>query len=372
MAGGPVNPAVVLSSTFHQDGPVAYGRDGNPTWDAFEEAVGGLEGGIALCFAPGMGAIAAVLEALPTPGRVVVAGDAYNGTRRFLADVAGRGRLRYRAVDLADTAAALAALAEISGGPARPSGDPEGFGANGLLWVETPSNPLLAVADLPALVDGAHALGVDVVVDNTFATPLLQRPLEVGADVVVHSATKAISGHSDVILGVACSRRPEVVESLRTRRSLHGAAPGPWEVWLALRGLRTLGIRVERMQANAGELARRLSAHPAVARVRYPGLPGDPGHARATSLMEGPGFVLSFEVAGGAAAAEAVASACRVATAGTSLGGVETLIERRGRWPGEEHLPDGLLRVSVGIEAVEDIWADLDAALAAALASRPD
>ena len=377
--GGPLNPDVVLSSTFHQGGDLMYGRDGNPTWAALEEAIGGLEGGRALSFGSGLAAIAAVLECLPVPGRVVVAADAYNGTRRFLADVAGRGRLRYRIVDVADTAATLDACEEVAGAPGRPSGAPGSLGANGLLWLESPTNPLLAVADLQALAGGAHRLGMDVVVDNTFATPLLQRPLDLGADVVVHSATKFLAGHSDVVLGAAVTRRDDVLGALATRRSLHGGIPGPWEAWLVLRGIRTLAVRLERAQATAAELARRLCSHPAVAAVRYPGLPDHPGHELARRQMAGFGAMVAFEVrppGGGldgvagdpqpaAAAAEAVVSRCRLATAGTSLGGVETLVERRGRWAGEEGLPPGLVRLSVGIEDVEDLWADLDAALSA-------
>jgi cystathionine gamma-synthase len=364
--GGAVNPPIVLTSTYHQGGLLTYGRDANPTWEAFETAVGGLEGGQARVFASGLGAVSAVLELLPTPGRVIIAGDAYNGTRRFLADVAERGRLRFRTVDVADTVATLRACAEMAGDPGRPSGAAGDFGAGGLLWLESPTNPLLAITDLAAVIAGAHALGLDVAVDNTFATPLLQRPLDFGADVVVHSATKALSGHTDVILGVAVTRRDELVAALERRRSLHGAAPGPVEVWLALRGLRTLALRIERSQQSAGVLARRLSERAGVERVRYPGLPDDPGHALASVQMRGYGPMVAFEVAGGAAAAEAVTAGVRVATAGTSLGGVETLIERRGRWAGEEDMPAALLRLSVGIEDVEDLWADLDAAIAAA------
>jgi cystathionine gamma-synthase len=361
--GGPVNPAVVLTSTYHRGGTLTYGRDGNPTWEAFEAAVGGLEGGEARVFASGLGAIAAVVELLPTPGRVVVAGDAYNGTRRLLGDVSSRGRLRFQTVDVTDTAATLQACADAADGPGRPSGRIGEFGAGGLLWLESPTNPLLAIADLPALIAGAHDLGLDVAVDNTFATPLLQRPLDFGADVVVHSATKALSGHSDVILGVAVARRPDLVRALETRRSLHGAVAGPLEVWLGLRGLRTLAIRLDRSQDSAGILAHRLRDRAGVERVRYPGLDDDPGHALAGRQMSGFGPVLAFDVVGGAAAADAVAGAVRIATAGTSLGGVETLIERRGRLAGEEDIPPGLLRLAVGIEDVEDLWADLDAAL---------
>jgi cystathionine gamma-synthase len=364
-AGGPLNPPVVLSSTYHRDGVLTYGRDGNPTWEALEAAVAALEGGAALAFSSGMAAIAAVLECLPVPGRVVVGGDAYNGTRRFLSDVAGRGRLRFRTVEIADTDATLAACAEAVETPARAADGQESLWPSGLLWLESPTNPLLAVADLPALIAGAHQLGMAVAVDNTFATPLLQRPLDFGADVVVHSATKLMSGHSDVVLGAAVTRRPDVLDALSRRRSLHGAIPGPWEAWLVLRGLRTLSVRLDRSQANAGELARRLRGHNRVCSVRYPGLPDDSGHERAASQMQGFGTMVAFEVAGGASVAEAVAGAVRLATAATSLGGVETLIERRGRWAGEERLPPGLLRLSVGIEDVEDLWADLAAALEA-------
>lgn len=362
--GESLNPPVVLSSTFHQGGDSVYGRDDNPTWAALEAAVAVLEGGAAVAFASGMGAIAALLETLPTPGRVVIAADAYNGTRRFLVDAADRGRLRFRTVDVADSAHVLQVCTEVTGGPTRPSGSLGEFGAGGLLWLESPTNPLLAVADLIALSEGAHDLGMDVVVDNTFATPLLQRPLDLGADAVVHSATKLLAGHSDVLAGLVCSQRRDVVELMQIRRSLHGAALGPWEAWVTLRGIRTLAVRLERSQATAVTLAERLVGHRAVERVRYPGLVTDAGHQLATRQMRGYGAMVSFDVSGGAGAAEAVVEATRLITAGTSLGGVESLIERRGRWQGEEGLPPGLLRLSVGIEDVEDLWSDLDAALA--------
>lgn len=361
--GAPVNPPVVMSSTFHQGGSPVYGRDGNPTWTALEEVIGGLEGGSCLVYSSGLAAIAAVLETLPVPGRVVVPGDAYNGTRRFLTDVSRRGRLRFRTVDVADTAGCLEACASLVDAPGRPSGGSGEFAAGGLLWLESPTNPLLAVADLPALIAGAHDLGMDVVVDNTFASPLLQQPLGLGADVVVHSATKVLAGHSDVVLGAAVTSRPDVLDLLTRRRSLHGAVPGPWEAWLALRGMRTLALRVERSCANALELALRLGDHPMVENVRYPGLASHPGHSVAARQMKAFGSVVSFDVAGGASAAEDVVGRLRVMTAATSLGGVETMIERRGRWEGEGGLPPGLLRMSVGIEDVEDLWRDLEAAL---------
>ena len=354
---------MVLSSTFHQGGTPVYGRDGNPTWSALEEVLGALEGGSCLVYSSGLAAIAAVLETLPVPGRVVVPADAYNGTRRFLADVAGRGRLRFRTVDVANTQGCLDACASFVEAPGRPSGPSGQFGAGGVLWLESPTNPLLAVADLPALIAGAHDLGMDAVVDNTFASPLLQRPLDAGADVVVHSATKVLAGHSDVVMGAAVTSRPDVLDLLTRRRSLHGAVPGPWEVWLALRGMRTLALRVERACANAFELARRLGEHPGVECVRYPGLSSHPGHAVAARQMKAFGSIVSFDVAGGADAAEDVVGRLRIMTAATSLGGVETMIERRGRWEGEQGLPAGLLRLSVGIEDVEDLWRDLDGAL---------
>jgi cystathionine gamma-synthase len=364
--GGPVNPDITLSSTFHQGGALTYGRDDNPTWQALEAAIGGLEGGLCVSFASGLSAISAVLECLPVPGRVVVAADAYNGTRRFLADVASRGRLRFSTVDVTSVPSTIEACRALVEAPGRPSGPEGAFGAGGILWLESPTNPLLGIADIRALADGAHELGMDVVVDNTFASPILQRPLELGADVVVHSATKLLAGHSDVVLGAAVTARPEVLTALRARRSLHGGAPGPVEAWLALRGIRTLAIRVAAASASAAELASRLSGHPAVTGVRYPGLPGHPGHALAAAQMRGFGAMVAFEVLGAdpAGVAEAVVAACTLATAGTSLGGVETLIERRGRWAGEQGLPPGLIRLAVGIEDVEDLWVDLSSALA--------
>lgn len=344
--GDPVNPPVVLSSTFRDGGADAYGRDDNDTWRAFEAVLGDLEGGSALAFSSGMAAISAVLETLPIGATVVVGEEAYNGTRRWFADAAGRGRVGVRLVDVADTAGVVAAC----------------DGAQ-LVWLESPTNPCLTIADIEAIAAGAHRFGAAVAVDNTLATPLLQQPLALGADVVVHSVTKWLAGHSDLLMGAAVAADPATLEQLRSRRSLNGAIPGPLEAWLALRGLRTLPARLQRAQDTAGELARRLTGHPAVARVRYPGLPDDPGHALAARQMEGPGGIVSFDVRGGAEAADRVCAAVRVATAATSLGGVETLIERRARYEFEDRTPPGLLRVSVGQEDVEDLWEDLDQAL---------
>jgi cystathionine gamma-synthase len=234
-----------------------------------------------------------------------------------------------------------------------------------LVWLETPSNPLLEVVDIAAIVAAAHEAGASVVVDNTFATPLLQSPLALGADLVVHSATKFIGGHSDLLLGAVVARRDDDHARLGRRRQVAGATPGALECFLALRGARTLALRLRQAQDSAGELARRLQAHPAVARVRYPGLPDDPYHALAARQMAGFGAVLSFEV-DDAATADAVCDRVRVVSHATSLGGVESTIERRAKLPGQEHVPAGLLRLAVGCEHVEDLWADLAAALAAA------
>lgn len=337
---------VVFASTYVADGAFVYGRTGNPTWDAFEAAVGALEGGAAVVFASGLAAVSAVLAGLPDGATVVAPGDAYAGTRRVMLDAAARGRLQVRAVEVADTAATLAACDRAD-----------------LVWLESPTNPLMAVADLEPLIAGAHDAGCVVAVDNTFATPLLQRPLEIGADLVVHSATKFLAGHSDVVLGVVVAADAGERDRLAAHRTLHGAVPGPMEVFLALRGLRTLAVRLERSQATAGELARRLDAHPAVERVRYPGLAGCPGHDVARRQMRGFGGVVAFDVAGGAPAADAVCGTVRLIVPSTSLGGVESQIERRHRWEGEEGTPPGLLRLSVGLEHVDDLWADLSRAL---------
>lgn len=343
----PLNEAVTFASNFHAGGPVAYGRDGNPTWTAFEDALGVLEGGAALAFASGMAATMAVLDEVPIGGVIVAPSHAYYGTRDLLG-TAPDGRWSVRLVDVADTDAVLRAC----------------DGAD-LLFVESPTNPMLEVADLPALCVGAHERDVLVAVDNTFATPLGQRPLDHGADVVVHSVTKFLAGHADVILGATVSGASQIDlhGRLRRRRSSHGAIPGPMEVFLALRGMRTLALRYDRAEANATELARRLHEHPTVERVRYPGLPTDEWHERSERQMAGPGFMVAVEVHGGAAAAEAVARSTRLIVHATSLGGIETTMERRARWPGEETTPASLLRLSVGCEDVEDLWRDLEHAL---------
>ena len=341
----------MLASNFRAPSHGAIGRehsrdDGTPGWDALEELIGDLEGGPAVCFSSGMGAIAAVLELPPVGARVVVPRDSYTGLRGLLEDgAAAGGRWQLRTVDVTDADELAAAVAEAD-----------------LVWLETPSNPLLEVVDIAGVTAMAEASGALVAVDNTFATPLLQNPLSLGADFVVHSATTFIGGHSDLLLGAVVCRRPEDRARLVRRREVAGATPGALEVFLALRGAPTLAVRLRRAQATTGELARRLAAHPAVTRVRYPGLPGDPHHSLAARQMRGFGAVLSFEVAD-AEAADAVCASVRVVTHATSLGGVESTIERRAKLPGQEHVPAGLLRLSVGCEHVEDLWTDLAGAL---------
>jgi cystathionine gamma-synthase len=349
-----MNEPVWLTSTYVADGDVDYARTDNPTWQAFESALGALEGGDALVLSSGMAAITAALALVPDGTRVVAPTHAYSGTSAMLAQAADRGRLTVEDVDVADTDAVLAALP----------------GA-GLLWLESPTNPMLEVADLPTLCAAARETGTLTVVDNTFATPLVQRPLDLSADVVVHSVTKYLSGHSDVLLGAVVTRPDErgrsLRDDLRAHRRLTGSIAGPTEVWLALRGLRTLALRMERAQRSAAELARRLQGHPAVTRVRHPSLRADPGHDRAVRQMRGFGAILAVEVAGGAAAAEAVAAATVLWVHTTSLGGVESTLERRRRHAAEAAtVPESLLRLSVGIEDVEDLWTDLDRALRAA------
>src|SRR3954469_13937703 len=256
----PLSVPIVHTSTYvaspgaPQPGDLGYGRWTNPTWQAFETALGRLEGGDALLFASGMAAVSAVVEQVPDGGRVVVPAAGYNGTLVLLAELAQRGRLDVVGVHVADTDAVRAALAT---------------GAH-LLWLETPTNPLLAVADPPPPLDAGPAARAIVAVDNTFSTPLLQTPLAHGADVVVHSVTKYLAGHSDVLLGAAVTRDPELREQLHRHRTTRGGIPGPAEAWLALRGLPAPHLRVERAGANAAELARRLARSPAVARVRHP------------------------------------------------------------------------------------------------------
>lgn len=350
MPDAPLNPPVVFASTYvgvdpAGQGDVGYGRYGNPTWSALEQAVGALEGGSALAYASGMAAAHAVLQLVPAGGVLVLPAHCYLGVSAAANERATRDGLRVRRVDVANTEEVVEAAA----------------GAD-LVWLESPTNPLMEVADLPAIC-GALAGATTTVVDSTFATPLLQRPLELGADLVLHSGTKFISGHSDALLGLLVGRDPDLLGRLHGIRSLHGAAPGAMETYLVLRGLRTLPLRLSAAQANAQVLAERLATHPAVARVRFPGLPDDPGHAVASRTMAGFGSLLSIEVADGPTAATLIESLGLWVHA-TSLGGVESMLERRRRWAAElTTVPEGLIRLSVGVEHVEDLWADLAQAL---------
>lgn len=328
----PLSTPITMASTYVAGGDREYGRTGNPTWQAFEAALGDLEGGRALAFSSGLGAVSTVLGLVAHGATVVAPRVSYNGTLLQLADLESRGRVATRLLDVEDTAGFVAAMDDDVA----------------LVWLESPTNPSLELADIPAIAAAAHAAGASVVVDNTFATPLLQQPLSLGADMVVHSATKYLSGHSDLLMGAVVTADDALWEVLKGRRDLLGAIPGTLEAWLALRGLRTLHVRMERAQANAAELARRLAGHPAVAEVRYPGF----------------GAMVSILAAGGADAADAVSASTRLWIHTTSLGGVESTLERRRRWAHEpSEVPDSLLRLSVGIEDVEDLWTDLAQAL---------
>ena len=326
----PLNLPITMASTYVAGGDREYGRYTNPSWTAFEDALGALEGGRCLAFASGLAAVATVLDLVGAEQTVVAPRHAYNGTLMQLADLEARGRVRALLVDIADTDAVVAACADAA-----------------LVWIESPTNPAMEVADIAAIAAAAHEAGARVVVDNTFATPLLQQPLDLGADLVVHSATKYLAGHSDLLMGALVTRDDELLAVLKSRRDLIGAIPGAFEAWLALRGLRTLAVRVERAQANAAELARRLAEHPAVDEVRYPGFGG----------------MISI-VLPDAGSADRLTHGTSLWVHATSLGGVESTLERRRRWQSEPRtIPEGLVRLSVGLEDVEDLWEDLAAAL---------
>ncbi|MGK3650173.1 trans-sulfuration enzyme family protein [Pseudarthrobacter enclensis] len=362
----PVNPPIVLSSTYFGTGPLGdgdrgYGRYSNPTWDPFEEALGQLEGAElpGLLFASGLAAVSSALSLVPAGGVLVMPTHSYSGTLVMAAELAQKGFIELRTVDIADTGAVKEALA-----PAGPDAK-----AAAMLWLESPTNPMLGIADIPELTKAAHAAGAMVVTDNTFSTPLVQQPLTLGSDVVLHSVTKYLAGHSDVVLGALVTSNADIRSALLHHRTIHGAIAGPFEAWLALRGLRTLALRVERSQETAAVLAGRLSADPRIESVRFPGLPGDPGHHRAASQMKGFGSIICIQMkpAGaltGADAADKLVGAVNVWLPATSLGGVESLIERRRRHTAEPaSVPENLIRLSVGVENVEDLWADLRQAL---------
>ncbi|MDR1118653.1 MAG: PLP-dependent transferase [Bifidobacteriaceae bacterium] len=361
--GAPVNPPVTLSSTFASrgtppPGEAAYARYDNPSHHAVEDVIGQLEGSSepAVLFASGMAAIDAVFALTPPGGRLVVPTHAYNGTVALARRLADEGRVRLSLAPIDQTEAVVAA---VRGGP---SSAPAA-----LLWIETPTNPLLEVADAVALVEAARSVGCLVAADNTLATPLGQRPLDWGADLAVHSASKYLGGHSDLLAGAAVAADPDHTAALRAYRQLRGATASGFDSFLLLRGIRTLALRMERVNASAAILARRLEAHPAVERVLYPGLESNPGWDRARAQMQGGGGIVSIEVRGGPDAADAVAARTRCWVPATSLGGVESMLERRRRWPGESgDVPENLIRLSVGIENVDDLWRDLDHALTGA------
>ena len=326
----PFSVPITMASTYVAGGELEYGRYGNPTWTAFEEALGALEGGRCLAYASGMAAVTSLLDLVALGDKVVVPKHSYNGTLVSLADLELRGRLTTTLVDITNLDEVVAACEDAA-----------------LVWFESPTNPALEVADVPAIIAAAHDAGARVVVDNTFMTPLLQRPLELGADVVLHSATKYLSGHSDLQMGAIVTRDEELQTVLKGRRDVQGNGPGPFEAWLALRGLRTLHLRLERAQSNAAELARRLADHPALVETRYPGMGGMVAIVLPT-----------------ADAADLLVRSTSLWVHATSLGGVESSFERRRRWTSEPTtIPEGLVRLSVGIEDVEDLWADLSQAL---------
>ena len=325
------NPPIVLSSTFHAGGPVGYGRYGNESWSALEAAIGELEGGATLSFSSGMAAINTVFSILPIGAPVVASNQGYSGTVGLLNQMNASGRLEVCFVEITNTDEVIAAMKGAA-----------------LVWLESPTNPCLDVADLPALIAAAKKLGIGVAVDNTFATPLIQQPLSMGADIVMHSVTKFLAGHSDVVLGSLSTNDQALYKRLEEARRFNGSIPGPFEAWLAVRGIRSFPVRFKAAESNAKELVQRLSTHPKVTKVRYPGF----------------GAVVSFEVDGTAEQAEKICESSKLITHATSLGGIESLWERRRRWALESpSVPEQLIRLSVGCEHVDDLWADINQAL---------
>ena len=360
---GAVVPPIYQVSTYKQDGVgglrdgYEYSRTANPTRHALEECLAALEGGRrALAFASGMAAEDCLLRTVCTPGdHVIIPDDAYGGTYRLMARVLAEWGVSYRPVPITDIAAVADALAER---PAR------------VLWAETPTNPLLSIADITALADVAHQAGALLVVDNTFASPYLQQPLALGADAVVHSTTKYLGGHSDVLGGAVVVTDPALGERLAFLQNTTGGVAGPFDAWLTLRGVKTLAVRMDQHSRNAARVADMLTSHPAVTEVRYPGLPSHPGHEVAAKQMRDFGGMVSFRVRGGEAAAVAACGRTRLFTLGESLGGVESLVEHPGRMTHASaagsplEVPADLIRLSVGIETGADLVEDLRQALA--------
>ncbi len=358
----PTTGAVVVpifqTSTFAQDAPgkhsgYEYARTGNPTRTALQEVLASLEGtDRAVAFASGLAATDAVLRLLDPGDHVVMADDVYGGTWRQISRVHARFGIEVSAVELRDLDAVQAAL--------RPT--------TKFVWVETPSNPMLKIIDLAALAEVTHAHGARLVADNTFATPYLQQPVALGADLVVHSTTKYLGGHSDVVGGAVCCDEA-TAEELAFLQNAVGAVPGPFDNFLTMRGIKTLGVRMDRHCLNAGRIAEWLTTQDAVSAVHYPGLPDHPGHGVATTQMSGFGGMVSFQLAGGREAAERVCRGTQLFFLAESLGGVESLIEHPGIMTHASvegtdlEVPDDLVRLSVGIEDVDDLLADLEAAL---------
>jgi cystathionine gamma-synthase len=359
---GAVVPPVYQVSTYAQDGVgglrggYEYSRSGNPTRTALEECLASLEGGTrGLAFASGLAAEDTLLRTVMTPGaHAIIGNDAYGGTYRLFAKVAEPWGVEHTPVDLTDLDAVRRAV--------RP-------GVTRIIWAETPTNPLLTVVDIAALAGIAHEAGALLVVDNTFASPYLQQPLALGADVVVHSTTKYLGGHSDVIGGGLVVADAELGDRLAYHQNAMGSVPGPWDSWLVLRGIKTLGVRMDRHCSNAKAIVDLLTSHPAVTEVYYPGLPGHRGHEVAERQMRDFGGMVSFRVAGGEQEAVDLCARTRVFTLGESLGGVESLIEHPGRMTHASaagsalEVPADLVRLSVGIESVDDLVADLKQAL---------
>jgi cystathionine gamma-synthase len=360
---GAVVPPIYATSTYAQDGVgglrsgYEYSRSGNPTRTALEECLAALEGGVrGLAFASGLAAEDTLIRTITKPGQeVLLPNDAYGGTYRQFAQLHDRWGVANKAVPITDLDAIAGAITP---------------GKTTVVWLETPTNPLLNIADIAAVVDLAHAAGAKVVVDNTFATPYLQQPLALGADVVVHSTTKYCGGHSDVVGGALVTADVDLGEQLAWHQNAIGAVAGPFDAWLVLRGLRTLAVRMDRHCANAAQIAAHLEDHPAVASVSYPGLPSHPGHDLAAKQMRDFGGMISFRVGAGEQAALDACAKTKVFTLGESLGGVESLIEHPGRMTHmsvagtDLEVPSDLIRLSVGIENVEDLINDLDQALA--------
>jgi cystathionine gamma-synthase len=361
---GAVAPPIYATSTYRQDGVgglregYEYSRTANPTRTALEQCLAALEDGSnGLVFASGMAAEDTLLRALTKPGdHVVIPDDAYGGTYRLIDKVLAPWGLEYTSVRISEIDAVRAAI--------RP-------GQTTMVWVETPTNPLLRIADIEELAAIARDAGALLVVDNTFASPALQQPLRLGADIVVHSTTKYCGGHSDVIGGALVTRTPELAEPLAFHQNAMGAVAGPFDSWLVLRGLKTLGVRMDRHSDNAERVAEFLTTRPEVVEVFYPGLPMHPGHAVAKRQMRRYGGMVSFRVAGGEAAALDLVAKTRVFTLAESLGGVESLIEHPGRMTHASvagstlEVPSDLIRLSVGIETVDDLLDDLAQALGA-------